>query len=841
MQPPNEPGRAYWHEVLLAGGATALPRWASAPVRGLAEHVTTVDDGVLRRLRALADELSIPVHTTVLAAHARVLGALTGEAEVVAGYLRPHGDRPLPLRLTTSGSWRGLLRSTRDAEAALLAHADAPVDHLAAELGMAGPSFETVVDSSGSEDGLPPGSVLAVQVDLRPDVLTLRIRYRSDVLDTEAAARIAGYHSTALRLMSDDPDGDARRQSLLSADELRFQLDGLAGPSRPLPPHRAHELFEQQAVDSPDTVAAVHGTDRLTYGELDRRANRLARALRARGLDREGVVAVVTERNLDWLTSVLAILKAGGAYLPIEPHFPADRIATTLTRAGCTLVLTEPASSGELDRALADLPAVRRLGVEEGCAEQSDDSGLRIPVDADQLAYIYFTSGSTGEPKGAMCEHAGMLNHLFAKIDDLEIGRGQVVAQTAPQCFDISLWQLVSALLVGGRTLVIGQEVILDVPRFVDTLVEGRVGVLQVVPSYLEVVLSYLEDQPRDLPDLRCVSVTGEALKADLVERWFAALPGIRLVNAYGLTETSDDTNHEVMDRPPASGRVPIGRPVNNVRVYVVDENLSPVPLGAPGAIVFSGVCVGRGYVNDPERTRQSYLADPHRPGERLYRAGDFGRWLPDGTLEFLGRKDTQVKIAGFRIEIGEIDNTLLRVPGVRDAAVVVAGRPDGSKHLVAFYTGPGRIDEDVLRDRLAESLPRYMLPSAFHWQERLPLTANSKIDTRALTALAADLAVGQAYSAPRTPAERRVAAAWAAVLGIPEHEIGRQDSFFDRGGTSLSAVKLAIALDRLVALRDITRHPVLAELAVLLDGRSAASGVPAPRSASLLTSSEHD
>src|SRR5207245_2586674 len=249
---------------------------------------------------------------------------------------------------------------------------------------------------------------------------------------------------------------------------------------------------------------------------------------------------------------------------------------------------------------------------------------------------------------------AGMLNHVFAKIDDLGVGEGDVVAQTAPQCFDISLWQLVAALLVGGRTLIVEQETILDAKRFIDKIVEGRVAVVQVVPSYLEVLLSYLEQHPRELPDLRCVSATGEALKKEVTERWFAAQPGIKLVNAYGLTETSDDTNHEVMDCVHRRERVPLGRPVNNAHVYVVDEHLSPVPLGAPGEIVFSGVCVGRGYVNDPERTRGAFLADPHREGHRLYRNDGYGRWLPEGKLEFLGRRDTQVKINGFRIEIGE-------------------------------------------------------------------------------------------------------------------------------------------------------------------------------------------
>jgi amino acid adenylation domain-containing protein len=521
------------------------------------------------------------------------------------------------------------------------------------------------------------------------------------------------------------------------------------------------------------------------------------------------------------MAAVLAIFKAGGVYLPIEPRFPGDRIAAMLTRGGCGLVLTEPDSTTTLDQALKSLPNTETLFIEAAYEEDHAGSNLGIDVAPDQLAYIYFTSGSTGEPKGAMCEHAGMLNHLFAKIDDLEIGERQVVAQTAPQCFDISLWQLASALLVGGRTLLIEQETILDVQRFVDKIIDGRVTVVQVVPSYLEVVLSYLEQQPCDLSTLQCVSVTGEALKKELAQRWFASQPGIKLVNAYGLTETSDDTNHEVMDGVPA-GRVPLGRPINNLSIHVLDEHLAPVPLGAPGEIVFSGVCVGRGYINDPERSRAAFLPDPDRPGQRRYRSGDHGRWRPDGKLEFLGRRDSQLKIRGFRIELGEIENTLLRVPGVRDGAVVVAERSDQSKHLVAFYSSQQPLDIDMLKDRLAESLPEYMVPSAFIWRERLPLTPNSKIDKKALTALAGQLdVVEEDYEAPITPTEQRLAAGWAKVLSIPTEQIGRLDHFFDRGGTSLSAVKLAVNLDRVFSLKDLTGHPVLADLAALVDGRS--------------------
>ncbi len=488
----------------------------------------------------------------------------------------------------------------------------------------------------------------------------------------------------------------------------------------------------------------MHRERQWTYGELNARANRLGRALLARGLCREGVVAVVLERNLEWMAAVLAIFKAGGVYLPVEPDFPANRIAKMLSRAECKLVLTETGSTATLEGALDSLTGVQTLFVDAAYQEVQNADDLGVDVGPDQLAYIYFTSGSTGEPKGAMCEQAGMLNHLYAKVNDLGIGEGDVITEIARQCFDISLWQLVVGLLVGGRTLIIEQAVILDLQRFVDTIADGKVSVMQIVPSYLEAVLSYLEKNPRQLPNLKCVSVTGEALKAELARRWFAAMPSVKLVNAYGLTETSDDTNHEVMERAPEGDRVPLGPAVNNVRVYVVDPHLSPVPLGAPGEIAFSGVCVGRGYVNDPERTRLAFMANPHREGERFYRSGDFGRWRPDGKLEFLGRRDAQVKINGFRIEIGDIENALLRATDVSQGAVVIAERADRSKRLVAFYASQRPLEIKFLQDQLSQSVPAYMIPSAFHWKESLPLTANGKIDRKSLTALAAELGAGE-------------------------------------------------------------------------------------------------
>src|SRR5256712_13324577 len=433
-----ESGREFWRGVLLAGGFTAVPRWTLDPVPGVGEHEARIPDELVAVLRRLADELAVPLSSVLLTAHAKVLGALAGEREVSTGYAAMEGRSPLLCRMTTEPhSWRAMLLETHRAESELLSHKDSPVDDLRRELGLIKPLFETVFALTPGD-----GAELSEEIVLRigfveHDGLVLRLRYKTDVLDADCAARIAGYQVTALTLIAADPDAEHARQSLLSAEELRFQINGLARPRRKLPDRRVHELFEERARAHPDAIAAVHGDRQWTYRQLNGRANQLARALLARGLGREGVIAVVTERNLDWMAAVLAIFKAGGAYLPIEPHFPSDRIARTLSRAGCRLVLTERGSTATLDHALDSRSGVETLFIDAAYEEGHADCDLGVGVAPDQHASIYFTSRSTGEAQGAMCEHAGMLNHLHAKIHDLSIGEGQVVAQTVPQCFDI--------------------------------------------------------------------------------------------------------------------------------------------------------------------------------------------------------------------------------------------------------------------------------------------------------------------------------------------------------------------------------------------------------------------
>lgn len=810
---------------LAVSAPTAIPRWGQDPRQGQERLELPVPEDLGKAVRTLARNLQVAPGPVWLAAHVRVLQALSGETEIATGCLDAFGTWQCTLDLNHR-SWRALVSDVNSRQ--IRARAEQPGPGQSNHEADA-PGYEVVFGCLRDDDSeLPDGIVLGTSVGNAATGEVLRLKYRRDVLDADAAGRIAGYYLAALRGLVVDPGADPLDTDLLGEEERRFQLEGLAGPGRPRPQRRFHELFEERVRQHPGRIAAVQDGREWTYAELNARANRLARALLTRGLRAEDIVAVVAERDLEWMAAVIGIFKAGGAYLPIEPHFPADRIARTLTRAGARVVLTEGGSTATLDEALEGMPEVARLLFEDIEAEgqAADDPG--VAVRADQLAYVYFTSGSTGEPKGAMCQHDGMLNHLYAKIEDLGIGPGDVVAQSAPQCFDISLWQLVSALLVGGSTLIVGQDSILDVARFVDTVERGEVAVFQVVPSYLDAVVAYLGGRPRALPRLRCVSATGEALKAELVRRWFEVMPNVKLVNAYGLTETSDDTNHEVMSAAPAGGSVPLGPPIPNVRIHIIDERGRLVPLGAPGEIAFSGVCVGRGYINDPERTAQSYSTDPYVDGARLYRAGDFGRWSPEGKLEYLGRRDSQVKISGFRIEIGDIENALLRVPGVRDGAVVVgegaavgegAGR---SKFLVAFYTGPRALEVDEIRSVMAARVPGYMVPSAYRWQESLPLTGNGKIDRKALTRTAGEV-VPEAGAATETlsATEQRLAEAWASVLGLPPGRIGRQDSFFALGGTSLSAVKLAVQLKRAVSIKDIMQTPVLADLATLLEASS--------------------
>jgi amino acid adenylation domain-containing protein len=606
------------------------------------------------------------------------------------------------------------------------------------------------------------------------------LSYDTEAFDEAYARRFAGYLANALA-----------GADFLPAEEREHLIHGRTGPAVVLPDKRFHELFAEVARSGPDRIAASSPGRQWTYGELDRAANRVANGLLAQGVAAEEVVGIAVGRTLEWLAAIIGVFKAGAAYLPIETDYPPARVAALMEQSRGRTLIT-PALYEDL--------------------QGFPDSDPGVTVHPGQLAYVYFTSGSTGLPKGAMCEHAGMVNHLLAKIADFELGPDSVVVENAQASFDISLWQLVAPLLAGGRTHIVAQEEILDVHQFLDTVVKHDATVVQVVPSYLDILLRETERNPRDLGRLAFVGVTGEAISKPLVTRFFAQHPDLKLVNGYGATEASDDTTHEVIAAPPAEELVPVGRPVANVAVYILGPDGDLRPLGSAGEIAFSGVCVGRGYINDPERTAEAFDDDPFRPGERIYRTGDYGRWLPSGTLEFHGRRDEQVKINGIRIELGEVEARLLDHPGVRTASVIVVKLPGAGKSLVGFYTGPP--EPDAVRDHLRSVLPVLSVPARLHRIDTLPLNTNGKVDKKALAATALRSETHAAKQSPATETERRIAQVWAQALDRSVEQIGRDDHFFDLGGGSLTALRVVATLDGLIGLPDLLEEPRLRHLA---------------------------
>jgi amino acid adenylation domain-containing protein len=812
----------------VLGVGTRVPRWtapgatSTEPVEGL----LVLGTEPVAALRAAAAAAAVSLDAVLLAAHLRVLAVLSADRAPVTGQVPPNGDpaapRPVGIELLP-GSWRELVRRVARASRDPLHGGASPTE-----------GYETVLDLSelhtargaAGEQGPLAEAALWVKVTGHGDQLMLRAVSRTDVMTADQLSRIAGYHRTALELLARDLDAPHHRQSLLSEQERHFQIEELSGERLPLDASSFVARFEEQVRAHPNTVAASHRNRSWSYRTLNRHANRIARGLLDRGLAAEDVVAVELDRGLPWMASTIGVLKAGGTYLPVQPQSPAPRTTAQIERSDCRFVL------GDGDGPCADGRRHGRplLVASDYCGPGEDPGDPGIPIAPDQLAYIYFTSGSTGAPKGVMCEHGGLLNHLLMKVEDMELGAGQVVAQTSPQSLDVSLWQLIAPLLVGGGVRIVDTEVLLEVDRFLEEITAHRVRVAQLAPSYFDALVTRLESRPRDLGALRSVSVTGEVLRKSLVRRWFACQPAIRLVNAYGATELCDDTMHEVLDRAPEREFVSIGRMRRNVYGYVLDENGALAPLGSPGELAFSGVAVGRGYVGDPERTRQAFVADPHRPGARMYRTGDFGRWLPEGRIEFLGRRDQQVKIRGFRVETAEVENQLLAMPAVRDAAVVLTSA-GGERHqaLAAFLVGVERLSSESVAQFLSAYLPDYMVPTYVHQLESLPLNRSAKVDRKALTDLAGTLGHGDGpHNAPRTTTERRLAMAWAEVLNVPLQQIGRADSFFDLGATSLSATWLVVRLDRMVSLAQILCHPVLSDLAAAVDAAAASAGTAA-------------
>ncbi|MEO6196445.1 MAG: non-ribosomal peptide synthase/polyketide synthase [Thermoanaerobaculia bacterium] len=678
---------------------------------------------------------------------------------------------------------------------------------------------------------------LTLFVTLTGRSLRCALEYSSDLFDISTAGRVTEHFATFLGALVAVPDRRLGGTPLLSAAERWQALGEWNDSAVEIPLDRCFQQeLEAQVARTPHAVAVVSGAVSLTYDQLNQRANRLARSLVREGAGPETVVALLAPRSADFLVAVLAIFKAGAAYLPLDPEHPALRWRQILGQSGSRLVLAAGDFAAALPAAVSGLgeeerPRVLHLG--EMMARQEAESDLGPRATPRNLAYVLFTSGSTGAPKGAMLEHRGMLNHLWAKVEDLGISGADRVAQTASQCFDISVWQLLAPLLVGGRVHIVDPAVSLEPERLLAEILAGEVSIFQTVPSMLRSMLYDAGLRERRLPALRWMVATGEALPPELAREWLERFPEVPLLNAYGPTECSDDVTHGFVTAVGAmDAQVSIGRPLANTGIYVLDRDLKPVSIGVAGELYVGGAGVGRGYVGRPDLTADRFVPHPFgTSGDRLYRVGDLARWRADGTLDFLGRVDFQVKVRGFRIELGEIEAALTRHPAVAEAVAAVRESAADPARLVAWVTAePGAsLDLVGLRTFLQESLPGYMVPAALVVLPALPLTPNGKVDRRALPdPEPADVAA--APVAPRTPAEELVAEIWAEVLRL--ESVGVDEDFFALGGHSLLATRVMSRLRQAfrvdLPMRALFETPTVAGLAAAAErARCAGEGVP--------------
>ncbi|HEX2188915.1 MAG TPA: amino acid adenylation domain-containing protein, partial [Longimicrobiaceae bacterium] len=853
----------YWREKLdgvppLLELPTDHPR-RSGPSATAACRRFVVSAETTRALRALGQREGTTPFMTLLAGWQTLLGRYAGQEDVVVGTPIANRTRAelegligffantLVLRADLSGdrTFSDLLCQVRETTLGAYQHQELPFEKLVEELGVARslahtPLFQVMFVLQNNEQGeLRLGGAEVEALETGGSVakfdLTLSLReageeirgeleYRSELWEAATIERMAGHYLAVLEGAAAAPQARLSELELLDEAERRQVLEEWNRTEADHPAGRCiHELFELQVERTPDAVAVLFEQESLTYRELNRRANRLAHHLVRLGVGPEVRVGICQERGPDLVVSILGVLKAGGAYVPLDPDYPAARLELTLTDSGVAALLTQ-----ERLRALLPVPDGVQVVSVDGAAPRIAAESAENPrggATPRNLAYLIYTSGSTGVPKGVAIEHVSAVAMLSwaAEVYSAEELSGVLAATSI--CFDISVYELFLPLCRGGRAIVVENALAVAQSR-----AAGEVRLINTVPSAITALLAN-----GGLPTgVRTVNLAGEPLRAELVDALYARGGIERVYDLYG---PSEDTTYSTYALRRAGGPATIGKPISNTRAYVLDAHGGPAPLGVPGELYLGGAGVARGYLGRPALTASRFVPDPFggEPGARLYRTGDRARWLADGTLEYLGRLDAQVKVRGFRIEPGEIEVVLTALPRVREAAVVVREDTPGDRRLVAYVVPEQGADADDVqaeaRSGLRARLPEYMVPAAFVALDALPLTPSGKIDRRALPA-PAPAGGARERGAPLTGTEREVAAVWEEVLGVPR--VGVADNFFDLGGHSLLLAQVHARLKERfagrLALIDLFEHRTLGALAAHLD-RQGAGEAPAGRS----------
>ena len=877
---------AYWRAALTGAPAllelpTDRPRPGQQSFAGAVEPIE-FDAPLTRALKQLAQRHGATVYMTVLAGWMATLSWLTGQEDIVVGTAVANRMRTevegiigffvntQALRARAGGSLAKFLQQVKERVLEAQDHQDLPfervVEIINPQRSLAhAPIFQTMLAWQNNDEGelvLPGVRVAAMDVahatakfDLSLDLAELdgrivgHLEFATALFDRSTVQRHAGYLQRMLEAMAADDTVALADVDLLGEDERRLLVTdwNLIGTDVPHADAGTqadvgaciHELFQAQAARAPDAIALTWEGRELGYAELNRRANRLAHHLIALGVRPDNRVAICVERGLEMVVAMLAVLKAGGAYVPLDPVYPPERLAYMLADSAPVAVLTDAGARAALGAAAGTL-RVFELGADDvlwrECSEDNPDVAA-LGLHARHLAYIIYTSGSTGAPKGVMVEHANVVRLFRRTAQWFDFGAGDVWTLFHSFAFDFSVWEIWGALLYGGRLVVVPYATSRSPGDFYRLLCEQQVTVLNQTPSaFNQLIAAQAASEQaagKNAHCLRQVVFGGEALELRSLAPWYQRNPADapRLVNMYGITETTVHVTYHALqpeDLQRYQGRSPIGARIPDLRTYILDPQRRPAPIGATGELYVGGAGVARGYLNRPELTGERFIADPFVVGERLYRTGDLGRWRSDGTIEYLGRNDFQVKIRGFRIELGEIEARLAQYPGMQEVAVLAREDRSGDKRLVAYFSATGDVDLDDLRRHLGETLPAYMVPAAYVAMPRMPLTANGKLDRKALPAPDASAYLTREYEAPVGPVETALAQIWAEILKLDR--VGRNDNFFALGGHSLLLMTLIERMRQIglkAEVRVLFAAPTLQALALEVGGESLAPQVP--------------
>lgn len=839
---------------------TDRPRRSPPTFHGGAQSFEVATD-LADRLKVLARSERTTLFMALLAAFRALLYRYSHQEDACIGTAVSNRNRPewetivgpmsnnLAVRIRCSGdlAFRELLARTRQVVVEAFTHQDLPFEQVVKEIqperdATQNPIFQVMFMLQGAGRTTETADSLFVLDDIDPGIAIFdlalamvdgsalhgTLQYNSALFQSATAARMVEHFTILLAAAVTQPEAPLSTLRLLADQERRQVMQDWNATESPFP-HEAtiQELVEAQVEKTPEAVAVVFGDRQMSYRELNGLANRLARHLRTAGVRPETAVGIYLGRSLEMVAGMLAILKSGGACLPLDPSYPAERLAFMLNDARVQYLVTE-------QKQIPTLPDLRvhRIPIDTGWPEISvqDCSNLAPIASSMNLAGIIYTSGSTGEPKGSLLSHRGLVNHLCWRQSICRLEPNDAVLQASPISFDIALWDFFGPLIAGARIVVPQSDAPPDSRQIVRLIRQQDITTLQLVPSRLQALMQ--EPDVEQCASLRCIVTGGEPLSLDLQERVLRSFPNLH--NLYGATEASVDVTSYRCHPREFPHSVPIGHPIANQGVYLLGANLEPAPIGVAGEIFIRGQGLSRGYLRRPALTAERFLPDPFsaEPGGRLYRTGDQARWQPDGNLQFLGRIDNQVKVRGHRIELEEIEAVLDSCAGVHKSVALVREDTPGDQRVVAYVAGGTGLDVGALRSILRQRMPLFMVPSIFVVLDAIPVTTSGKVDRRALPA--PDLRqIGQAiYVAPSNPVEELVALVWAEVLGAAR--VGVNDNFFELGGHSLLAAKviarLAERFSLEIPLRVLFEQPTVAALGEYIrQAREAATGATIP------------